>query len=42
MHLDLTPLPQLGHQVADVYPCAAIYLGWVLPGQDSDTHAASR
>ncbi len=42
MHLDLTPLAQLGHQVGDMHPGAAIHLRRVFPGQDCDTHAESR
>jgi hypothetical protein len=42
VHFDLTPQAQFGHQVANMDPGAAIHLGRILPGQDSDTHVASR
>jgi hypothetical protein len=42
MHLDVTPLAQLEHQMGDVHSRAAVHLWRVFPGQESDTHAKSR
>ena len=41
VHRHLAPVPQFGHQVTDVHPGSAIYLGGVLPGQHADPDAGT-
>ena len=39
VHVDLGQVPELGHQLVDVNPGAAVNLRWPFAGQHSDAHA---